>query len=156
MTQFSDTEIYKYAERLIALKGKEDKIFQLALDNKAIKELIVFLNTEKQLKQEHVDSLGQTLFNTLTQRTTYAPSDPLGRGGKQYEVRRTGDYYKSFKVSVGQGFIVIVSNPFKKNNNIFEMYGEAVEGLTEANLQILITKAHEFFIRWYVKNLLPQ
>jgi len=153
---FQKTEIYEYCEMVIKLDGQHNRIFQVVLDNKTIRDLIVFLNTEKQLKEEHVNSFGQELFNRVTQRTTYAFSDPLGRVGQPYEVRRTGDYYKSFKVEVGRGFIIIESNPFEGEKNLVEMYGEDLEGLTEANLQILITKAYEFFIKWYRENILPK
>lgn len=156
MTQFKDTALYEYAENLIALKGQENRVFQLALDNKTIRDMIVFMNTEDQMRRKHVDSLGQELFNRITQRTTYSFSDPLGRGGQPYEARRTGEYYASFKVKVGRGIIVIESNPFDGDKNIIEMYGEELEGLTQENLQKLIIKAHEFFIRWYRKNLLPK
>ncbi len=158
MSLFDKTPIIEYADRLIALKGKENQVFQLALSNKVIKDFIIFLNTETQLKQEHVDSLGQELFNTLTGRSVYAQSDPLGRGGQPYEVRRSGDYYLTFNVKVGQGSIMIESNPFKANNtiNLFDVYNENIEGLTEESIQKLILKAHEFFIKWYIQNILPR
>ena len=152
---WTNTPLAEYAKRVIQLEGQQDKIFKLALDNKTIKELVIDLNTEKQLKTQHVDSKGNKLFNKLTQRSVYAPSDPLGRGGQPYEVFRTGDYYNSFRVVVGNGVITITSAPEKKTNNLFEVYTPDIEGLTDENLQILIDEALEQFINWYRRNVLP-
>jgi hypothetical protein len=155
MGLFTETKAGLYCEDVLKLKGQENNLFKIVLDNKAIKDLIKFLNTEKQLGQQHIDSLGQELYNTLTQRTVYADSDPLGRGGQPYEVRRTGDYWGSFTIAVNAGNIVIVSNPFKQNNNLFEVYTPELEGLTDENLQILIDEALQKYREWYARNLLP-
>ena len=151
---FSDTVVSEYAKKVINLQTQQDKIFKLALDDNEFKNLIIDLNTEKQLREQSVDSNGNRLFNKLTQRTTYAPSDPLGRGGQPYQVFRTGDYYDSFRVTIQNGSILITSNPLKSSNNLFDVYTSDLEGLTDENLQILIDKALEKFIEWYERNLL--
>lgn len=156
MGLFTRTAPFKYAEKLIALKGRENQIFKLALDNRTIRDLIVFMNTEDQFGKDHIDSLGQKLFNTLTDRTTYSLFDEKGRGGQPYELNDTGEYWRSFKATIGNGFIVITSDPFKDGDNLLETYGNNIEGLTEENLQALITLAHEFFIKWYRTNLLAR
>lgn len=155
MGLFSDTVMADYARRVIALKGQQDRMFKLALDTKVIKELIIDLNTEKQLKQGK-DSLGQDLFNKITQRSVYAQSDPLGRGGQPYEVFQTGKYWFSFKVDVGNGVITINSDPQKETGNLFDIYTPKIVGLTDENLQILIDEALKHFIRWYEDNILPR
>lgn len=155
MALFLDTVMADYARRVVALKGQQDRIFKLVLDNDEIKELIIDLNTEKQLK-EGKDSLGQDLFNKITQRSVYAQSDPLGRGGQPYEAFRTGKYWFGFRVDVGQGIITIISDPQKETGNLFEIYTPDLEGLTDENLQILIDRALEKFIQYYEKNILPQ
>jgi hypothetical protein len=153
---FKNTRLYEWVEKALAWEGREDEIFQLALDNRTIRDLIVFMNTEDQLGEDHVNSKGEELFNIFTQRTTYSLFDKKGRGGKPYELKDTGEFWRSFKAKVGRGFIVITSDPFKGEDNIFEAYGNDVEGLTEENLEALITQAHEFFIRWIKQNFLPQ
>ena len=160
MGLFIETALGEYAQRIQGLKGQENITFKKTLDNKFIKELIIELNTggrpTSQLEKLHIDSEGNQLFNTVTGRTTYADSDPLGRGGKPYEVFRTGDYYDSFRVEVRIGFITITSNPFKTDNNLFEVYTDNLEGLTNENLQIVIDEALTFFIQWYQRNILPK
>lgn len=157
MGSFLETPIGEYCQRVQKeFKGQDDRVFKLVLDNKTIKDLVKFLNTEKQLGQDHVDSLGNELYNQLTQRTFYADSDPLGRGGQPYEVKRTGEYWESFTIAVNAGNIVIVSNPFKRDANLFKTYTPDLEGLTDENLQILINEALNQYITWYRKNILPK
>jgi hypothetical protein len=65
-----------------------------------------------------------------------------------------GKYWASFRATIGNGFILIESDPRKGNDNLEEAYG-ALEGLTDESLTALIQQAHEFYIRWYIKTLLP-
>jgi hypothetical protein len=147
---FNKTRAYEVTKRVVNLKGSEGRVFKLVLDNKQVKDLIIALNTEGQLMTEHVDALGNQLFNQYTQRTTYAQSDPLGRGGQPYEVFQTGDYYDTFRVQIGAGFIEITSNPEKPGGSLYEMYNENLEGLTESSIKILnefVRGLYQRFIR---------
>ena len=153
---FLNTELAEYAKRLVNQKGQADKTFKLVLDNQTIKKLIIFLNTDDQLGQDHVDSLGQELFNQFTNRTFYSPNDPKGRAGKPYTLNDTGAFWDSFTVAVQQGRIIIDANPFKDGDNLFDAYGQDVVGLTDENLNTLIKEALEHFINWYIRNILPQ
>ena len=154
--KFVDTPLGLYAKRLIALKGQEDRIFKLALDNKVIKDLIIFLNTDDQMGKDHTDALGQKLFNSLTDRTTYSLFDPKGRGGQEYTLNDTGEFWDSFTVTVQQGRIDIDANPNKDDDNLFNIYGTDIVGLTKENLDILIREALEQFIKYYKRTLLPK
>ena len=153
---FLDTELAEYAKRLVALKGQEDKVFKLALDNQTIKKLIVFLNTEKQMGEDSVDGLGNELFNVFTNRSYYSRNDPKGRGGEPYRLNDTGAFWKTFKVAVEQGRIVIDANPMKDSDNLFDAYGQDIVGLDDESLQTLINEALEHFINWYIRNILPK
>ena len=150
---WSDTKIAEYANKVIALD--EDKIFKLALDNSTIKDLIIFLNTDDQLGDDSLDSLGNKLFNVFTNRGYYSARDPKGRAGKDYTLNDTGKFWDSFKVAVKEGYIEIDADPIKDDDNLFETYGVDIVGLTDENLQILINTALEHFIRYYQTNILP-
>lgn len=156
MALFLDTPIAKYAQRLVALEGQQGKTFKIVLDTKFIKDLIIFLNTDTQMGKEHVDSLGQELFNSLVDRTTYSLFDKKGRGGKQYKLFDTGQFWESFKVQVNESEIVINSNPIKGSDNLFDIYGKDIVGLTEDSLNILINESLKQFIQYYEKTLLPK
>jgi len=60
---FSDTVVLEYEKKVINLQTQQDKIFKLALDDNEFKNLIIDLNTEKQLREQSVDSNGNRLFN---------------------------------------------------------------------------------------------
>ncbi len=156
MVQFKDTEVYLYAQRLVALKGKDEQIFKLVLDNSFIKDLVVFLNTDEQLGKQHIDSAGNRLTNRFNDSTTYSLFDPQGRGGKEYRLFDTGEYWESFKVKIENMTIVIESDPIKEDNNLFEMFGAEIEGLTQESVEVLVNEAFKLYIKWYEDNLLPQ
>ena len=130
---FLNTELAEYAKRLVSKKGQEDKTFKLVLDNEVIKKLIIFLNTDEQLGKEHVDGLGNELFNVFTNRGFYSQFDPKGRGGKPYTLNDTGSFWDSFTVAVQQGRIIIDANPFKDGDNLFDAYGQEIVGSPFAN-----------------------
>jgi len=156
MALFVNTPLGEYAQNLTNRKREEDKIFKLALDTKVIKELIIFLNTDDQFGQDHVDSLGNALLNSLVGRTTYSLFDEKGRGGKPYTLRDTGEFWDSFTVLVNQGNIIINADPFKDDDNLFDIYGQDILGLTDENLQVIIDESLTHFIDWYRRNVLPQ
>lgn len=155
MGLFTETALGEYAQRIQGLKGQENRTFKLVLDNKLIKELIVFLNTDDQFGQDHTDALGNALTSSFEDRTTYSLFDPKGRGGKPYSLFDTGDYWESFKATINAGNIIITSNPFKDGDNIEDNFGTNLEGLTDENLQVLINEALELYIKWYQRNILP-
>lgn len=130
-------------------------VFKLVLNNKQVKDLIINQNTNVQLRQKHVDSLGNTLFNQYSNRTFYGKGDELGRDGKPYEVFNTGDYFDTFKIEVGEGYIIINSNPKKGEDSLFEMYTEDLEGLTDDSLTRLKELAKELYVNWIRKNIIP-
>ena len=150
---FKETVLYSTTKRIVDLKGNERRVFKDVLDNDIVKSLIIDLNTRKQLKQQHIDSLGNELFNRFTQRSVYGVSDPLGRGGQPYEVYQTGDYYDSFQVFIRGNAIVIDSNPEKPNGSLFEMYNENIEGLTDESKVKLIALVRDLYINYVRKYI---
>jgi len=106
---FERTPIYKLCQKIIAIN--EDRVFSVVLDVQEVKDLIIDLNTSKQLREQHIDKLGEKLFNNYSNRDYYGSGDELGRAGQPYEVYNTGAYFDSFKVNVGNGFILIESDP---------------------------------------------
>lgn len=145
---FRDTPVYKRLEKIISFD--EGEIFKITLDNDQIKELIIRLQTEVQMGEKHEDSEGNTLFNILTGRSTYSLFDPKGRGGQLYELNDTGEFWESTRVVVERDQIVITMNPIKDGDNLFEIYGAQIEGLTQESIEILAVealRAHIAYVR---------
>lgn len=154
MALFVNTPLGEYAQRLSSRKGEEDKIFKLVLDNRVIRELIIFLNTDDQLGDERTDSLGRVLgfYSFATELIT----DGRKKAGEPFNLNDTGAFWDSWQVFIGEAVITIDANPNKGDTDLFEKYGIDILGLTEKNLRALIDVAFEQYINWYRRNVLPQ
>lgn len=145
----SATRGYELAQKIITLSTQENLIFQIVLDNSFIKDLVIELQTTEQLGKENVDSQGEDLFNQITGRTTYSLFDPQGRGGQPYKLFDTGGFWESTEVTVTTTEILIKMNPIKDGDNLFEIYGKDVEGLTTENIEILTREALKLHIQFF-------
>ncbi len=154
MSLFLNTELSEYAKRLKRQQRQEDKTFKLVLDNKLIRDLIIFLNTDDQLGEDRIDSLGQRLgFYSFA---TEVISKGKKKEGEPINLRDTGAFWDSWRVFIGNAIITIDANPDKEDTNLFDEYGIDVLGLTDENLQVLIDEALKQYIVWYQRNILPQ
>jgi hypothetical protein len=151
---FERTPIYKLCQKIIAIN--EDRVFSVVLDVQEVKDLIIDLNTSKQLREQHIDKLGEKLFNNYSNRDYYGSGDELGRAGQPYEVYNTGAYFDSFKVNVGNGFILIESDPIKDGDSLFEMYTENIEGLSAESMIELQSFAKDLYLRYFRNELLKR
>ena len=154
LKMFKHTSLYKIAKKISQID--EGRLFKIILDKKQVKDLIIDQNTNVQLRQQHVDSLGQKLWNNWTNRDYYGKGDELGRDGQPYEVFNSGDYYDSFAIYVNEAMIVISSNPMKGNDSLFDMYTEKIEGLTPQGLERLQVLAKELYINYFRRVYVPK
>lgn len=126
-----------------ALALDENKIINQILSNKSFQEFIIDLNTEGQLFDKGINSLGVKLSDIggLYSPVTIELSKAKGRPKKSassINLFDTGDYYKSFKIVLFNDSFDIVSDPIKDDSNLFDDWGKEIEGLTEENLQKVI------------------
>jgi hypothetical protein len=126
-----------------ALALDENKIINQILSNKSFQEFIIDLNTEGQLFDKGINSLGVKLSDIggLYSPVTIELSKAKGRPKKSassINLFDTGDYYKSFKIVLFNDSFDIVSDPIKNDSNLFDDWGKEIEGLTEENLQKVI------------------
>jgi len=150
---FKNTAVYALTEKVVQLNNEKGAVFQRVLSSQKLIDLIEFLQTESQMGTAHVDSKGAPLFSNLTDRGTYSLFDKQGRGGQQYRLFDTGEFWESTKVEIGPNQILITMNPIKDGDNLFEIYGEDIEGLTEESKQILINESLRAFINFYRQEL---
>jgi len=149
----SATRGYSLAKKVIELTSQPNLIFKTVLDNDEIKDMIIEMQTKKQMGEKHVDSEGEDLFNQLTGRTTYSLFDDQGRGGQPYKLFDTGAFWESTTVEVTPTEIIIKMNPIKDDDNLFEIYGADVEGLTTENIDILTREALKLHIQFFKAQL---
>ena len=133
--------VKKILDNAIALD--DNKIINHILSNKSFQEFIIDLNTEGQLFDKGINSLGVKLSDIggLYSPVTIELSKAKGRPKKSassINLFDTGDYYKSFKIVLFNDSFDIVSDPIKDDSNLFDDWGKEIEGLTEENLQKVI------------------
>lgn len=130
----------------------EDKIWLFAVD-KDVQEEMIRINTEDQLEEEGIDSLGRKLGD-------YAPSTIAykRRKGQRYDhvtLKDEGDFYNSFNIKVNVNEIIIDADDSSKYNKpLFEVWGVDVLGLTDENMTYIKEMILENYIKFVLNELL--
>lgn len=130
----------------------EDKIWLFAVD-KDVQDEMIRINTEDQLEEEGIDSLGRKLGD-------YAPSTIAykRRKGQRYDhvtLKDEGDFYNSFNVKVNVNEIIIDADDSSKYNKpLFEVWGVDVLGLTDENMTYIKEMILENYIKFVLNELL--
>ena len=154
---FENTPLYEYCKRLVSLKNKDRAVFDEVMSNRRITDLIIYLNTEEQLRKEGVDSLGN-IIGTYSYATEFI-TDGAKKAGEPFTLHDTGAFYESFRVRVKNGRITITADPMKTNDkgeseNIYEKFGNFhIEGLTKENIEVVRKFCLEYFQKYYMKKL---
>lgn len=116
---------------------------QLALEiaqQGSFKDLVIELNTEKQLFDKGEDSTGRTLesiggaYSPFTVSIKQAKGQPTNR----VTLFDTGEFYASWSVKPFKGGFIIDADPNKDDTNLFDEWGNEIVGLNEENLQTII------------------
>ena len=130
----------------------EDQIWLFAVD-KDVQDEMIRINTEDQLEEEGIDSLGRKLVD-------YAPSTIAykRRKGQRYDhvtLKDEGDFYNSFNVKVNVNEIIIDADDSSKYNKpLFEVWGVDVLGLTDDNMNYIKEMILENYINFVLNELL--
>lgn len=127
------------------------EILVKVLNKKEVKDYIIFLNTDNQLRLG-LDSKGDILG--FYKSFTYA-SEKKSVGGRApfgvIDLHVDGDYYKTYKVDVfNNGDFEITSNTVKPDKDLRNIQGisQNIEGLTNENFTLFI----EFIKPLYIKE----
>lgn len=118
-----------------------NRLINTLIEKRDFTELIIDLNTEKQLFNEGIDSLGVKLgeYSPFTKQLKQEKGLPIDR----ITLFDTGDFYKSFEIVItdlDDPFFLINANPIKDDTNLFIEYGVDILGLTEQSTRILQNK----------------
>ena len=124
-----------------------NKIINTLIKRPEFTDLIIELNTQGQLYEEGVDSLGVSLGNyaatTIEGTASFAGRAERGLRFDHITLFDTGDFYKSFKVVIrneSDDFFFIDANPIKEDTNLFQEWGEDIVGLTQDSINVLNDK----------------
>jgi len=146
---FRNTIFYLQAKKVLSKLRDPDRVFKLVLNNTEVKDMIIDLNTEKQLYEKGINSLGRSLgrYSEITIMIKKFEGKPFDR----VTLKDTGDFYRTFKVEVRKGEIVISANTIKDDDDLIEKYGSEIIGLTDENLEKLINFAKGLYIEYLIK-----
>ena len=131
--------LIKYLKKFISL---ERRAFKLVFNTSEIKKKIIYLNTIEQLYEKGIDSEGLELYPFYSEATILYKQEK----GQRYDhvtLKDTGAFYKSFAVVVGPDYFLIEADPDKGDNDLLDIYGEDVLGLTEESKAEIMKLAYK-------------
>jgi hypothetical protein len=111
-----------------------------------VKQEIIRLNTEDQLRDKGIDSLNKTLGNYS--RTSV---NKFGKRPGHIQLLDTGEFYASFTIAVTNDQIIIVADTIKEETDLSARYGIDILGLTEDNIDRII---REYILENYLEYVL--
>ena len=116
-----------------------------------IQELIIELNTEKQLYEKGINALGQKLssiggnYSPKTMQESQLKGRPK-KSADHIDLKDTGEFYESHRVIVRNmqsDEFEIIANPLKDDTNLYAEWGEDITGLTLESKEILANELKE-------------
>jgi hypothetical protein len=113
-----------------------DELAFFVSNQNEFKDLVIELNTQKQLFDKGQDSTGKSLgeYRPFTVREKRRKGQPTDR----VTLKDTGDFYESFNVQPFFGGFIIDADAEKDDKDLRDVYGEDIIGLNDENLQIII------------------
>lgn len=137
-------QLLKQSERVRKAANTYLLMLEISKDKEFIK-LIIDLNTESQLYEEGINSLGEKLSEIGGDYSpiTIQKKEQKGQPTDRITLKDTGKFYKSFRVYFSGGDLIIVANPYKGDTNLYEDWGKEIIGLTDENLDLVKTVAQK-------------
>lgn len=140
------------ANRIKAITVLE--VLKVLSENKQFTDLIIELNTRKQLYEKGIDSLGDNI-GSYSAKTKQIKSEK-GQITDHVTLFDTGEFYESFKVFFSNGNFVISADTIKDTDDLIFKYGSDILGLTDESLSLLREKAKEIIIPYIRKKILTR
>jgi ketol-acid reductoisomerase len=117
------------------------------------RDFVLDLNRKNQLFDKGIDANGVRLVSDFAKfGRVYADRTIIEKEAKNQPTDRvtlkdSGDFYRSFKLELtGNSDFLITADTIKNDNNLMEVWGEAILGLTKENIDLVIEKAREIII----------
>lgn len=117
------------------------------------KALIIDLNTDKQLFDKGIDATGKKLRNRFrTVAAEYYSKETIriksekGQPTDRITLKDSGDFYSTFKLELKNGAFFIDADTVKDDNDLAQVWGADILGLTQESLQEVIDLSLEILI----------
>ena len=117
--------------KLNKLKVNEDAIFVFSI-TQDVKDEIIRLNTEDQLFEEGIDSLGDSLGDYSD-----VSVEIYGKRAGHITLKETGEFYDSFVIKADKKGIDIIADTQKESQDLAQSFGIEILGLTSENTAYL-------------------
>jgi len=129
----------------------EGKIWKFAIDLE-VQDEIIRMNTEDQLEEAGIDSLGRSLgeyspFTIIRKRSK-------GQRFDHITLKDTGKFYDSWRIVVNTDGFTLDADDQKEDTALFEVYGNDVLGLTDENKVYLQGMIIENYIKYLINEAL--
>jgi len=108
-----------------------------------VKDMIIDMNTNEQLYKRGVDAKG-TELSAIGGDYSFVTKDIKSRKGDIYThitLKDTGDFYKSWRVSIMHNTIFIEADTIKDGDDLRQRWGDDILGLTDDSKDKLINYA---------------
>ena len=138
---FKQTLIYQSLLRVSRLS--QITTFKVVFNTPEVKEMIIEMNTNDQLYKRGIDAKG-TELSDIGGDYSFITKDIKSRKGDIYThvtLKDTGDFYKSWRVTVMGEVIFIEADTIKDGDDLRKRWGNDILGLTEESKGKLISYA---------------
>lgn len=138
---FKQTSIYQSLLRVSRLSPSVT--FKVVFNTPEVKEMIIEMNTNDQLYKRGIDAKG-TELSDIGGDYSFITKDIKSRKGDIYThvtLKDTGDFYKSWRVTVMGQVIFIEADTIKDGDDLRQRWGNDILGLTEESKGKLISYA---------------
>jgi hypothetical protein len=147
-------DILHVAEKLA--RTNVTKTLVKILNKKATQKFITDLNTKVQLFDYGEDSQGVQLsaIGGLYAESTIRLSRPKKKNRSHINLKDTGDFYKTFDVTVkANSNFTITANTMKQGQNLEDRWGDNIVGLQDENVIKVMDYLRDEFYREVFKGL---
>ena len=121
--------------------------------DKDVQEEIIRINTEEQLYEDGVDSLGRSLGDYSV--FTIQEKKSNGQRYDHVTLKDSGDFYDSFTVRVtNDGWAQDADDSSKYDEPLFEVWGIDVLGITDENMKYIKEMIIDNYIKYVTRELL--
>ena len=135
-----------------AKKLSDNSAWIFSVDREVQNE-IIRINTEEQLYEEGVDSLGRSLGDYSV--FTIQEKRSKGQRYDHVTLKDTGDFYDSFTVRVtNDGWTQDADDSSKYDEPLFEVWGIDVLGITDENMKYIKEMIVDNYIKYVTRELL--
>jgi hypothetical protein len=110
-----------------------------------------------------IDSDGKSLrsgtISALINNEAYAAftieqKEIKGQPTDRVTLKDSGDFYRSFNVQLRGDEFIITADTLKTDNDLLDVWGDAILGLTDENLEIIIELAKDAVVHYIREYLL--